>query len=326
VDERAFLAEQFEEKRATCEGWPTGMLGSQTEADDAVQEAWLKVSRSGNAGVENLGGWLTTIVARVCLDILRSRKARREEALGANEPEPIDGRDERTGPEQDALLADSVGLALLIRARDACAAERVAFVLHDMFDLSFDEIAPIVGRSAEATRQLASRARVVSRARRRLPTPTSRVNALSWMPSSRHRAMAISTPCSRSSIRTSCSGPTVRPSREARRTLAHRGWRRRFAVRRRSPRPFSGRAQAAQPALLDGMPGAVWAPGGTPRVAFAFTIGDGRIVRIEIVADPETCPSAGGHHPQRVNRRIMRPIEHDDHPCARRGGSSRRRL
>jgi len=136
VDERAFLAEQFEEKRAHLRRVAYRMLGSQTEADDAVQEAWLKVSRSVPPASKNLGGWLTTIVARVCLDILRSRKARAKRRWARNEPEPIDGRDERTGPEQDALLADSVGLALLIVLETLAPAERVAFVLHDMFDLS----------------------------------------------------------------------------------------------------------------------------------------------------------------------------------------------
>src|SRR5256886_11843247 len=135
------------------------MLGSRTDADDAVQEAWIRLSRADTSGVENLGGWLTTVVARVCLDMLRSRKVRREEPLGAHVPEPTVSREDRTHPEHDALLADSVGLALLVVLETLAPAERVAFVLHDMFDLPFDEIAPIVGRSPAAARQLASRAR-----------------------------------------------------------------------------------------------------------------------------------------------------------------------
>jgi RNA polymerase sigma-70 factor, ECF subfamily len=135
------------------------MLGSLSEADDAVQEGWLRLSRSDISGVENLGGWLTTVVARVCLDMLRSRKSRREDPLGEHVPEPIDRREGGIDPEHEALLADSVGLALLVVLETLAPAERVAFVLHDMFDLPFDEIAPIVGRSPTAARQLGSRAR-----------------------------------------------------------------------------------------------------------------------------------------------------------------------
>jgi RNA polymerase sigma-70 factor (ECF subfamily) len=135
------------------------MLGSLSEADEAVQEAWLRLGRSDTSGVENLGGWLTTVVARVCLDMLRSRKSRREEPMGAHVSEPIAKGEGGTDPEQEALLADSVGLALLVVLDTLTPAERLAFVLHDMFAVPFDEIAPIVGRSPAAARQLASRAR-----------------------------------------------------------------------------------------------------------------------------------------------------------------------
>src|SRR5437867_2269878 len=135
------------------------MLGSLGEADDAVQEAWLRLSRSDPSGVENLGGWLTTVVARVCLDMLRSRTARREEPLSAHVPDPIVGRGDRFDPEHEVLLADSVGLALLVVLETLAPAERLAFVLHDMFAVPFEEIAPIVGRTPSAARQLASRAR-----------------------------------------------------------------------------------------------------------------------------------------------------------------------
>src|SRR5881296_1340807 len=153
MNKHEWLAEQFEANRTHLQAVAYRMLGSATEADDAVQESWLRLSRSDTSGVENLGGWLTTVVARVCLDMLRSRRSRREEPLGTHEPEPAGNA------EHDAMLADSVGVALLVVLKTLAPAERVAFVLHDMFDLPFDEIAPIVGRSPAAARQLASRAR-----------------------------------------------------------------------------------------------------------------------------------------------------------------------
>src|SRR5881227_621895 len=150
MDEHEWLAEQFEANRT---------LGSLSEADDAVQESWLRLSRSNTSGVENLGGWLTTVVARVCLDMLRSRNSRREEPLGAHAPDLIVSREGGIDPEHEALLADSVGLALLVVLDTLNPAERLAFVLHDLFAVPFDEIAPIVERSETAARQLASRAR-----------------------------------------------------------------------------------------------------------------------------------------------------------------------
>lgn len=159
MDERELLARRFELHRGQLRGVAYRMLGSAAEAEDAVQEAWLRMSRAGAAGVDNLGGWMATIVGRVCLDMLRARKARREEMLGAHEPRPSAGRSHEQSPAEDIELADSVGLALLVVLETLAPAERVAFVLHDMFDLPFDEIAPIVGRTPVATRQLASRAR-----------------------------------------------------------------------------------------------------------------------------------------------------------------------
>src|SRR5574341_750797 len=158
MDEHAWMAERFEANRTYLRAVAYRMLGSLSEAEDAVQEAWLRFSRSDTSGVENLGGWLTTVVARVCLDILRSRKSRREEPLDAHVPKPIVSRKDGIDPEQEALLADSVGLALLVVLERLAPAERLAFVLHDMFAVPFDEIAPIVGRSSTAARQLASRA------------------------------------------------------------------------------------------------------------------------------------------------------------------------
>jgi RNA polymerase sigma-70 factor (ECF subfamily) len=158
MNEREWLAERFEENRTPLRAVAYRMLGSVSDADDAVQEAWLRLSRSGTE-VKNLGGWLTTVVARVCLDMLRSRKSRREEPFDPALPEPVVSREDRTDPEHQALLADSVGLALLVVLETLAPAERVAFVLHDLFAMPFDEIAPIVGRSPAAARQLASRAR-----------------------------------------------------------------------------------------------------------------------------------------------------------------------
>jgi RNA polymerase sigma-70 factor (ECF subfamily) len=159
MTEDEWLAERFEEHRPRLRSVAYRMLGSLSEADDAVQDAWLRVSRAGAGEVDNLGGWLTTIVARVCLNMLRSRNRRREESIEEHLPDPVVSPYGELQPEEEALLADSVGLALLVVLDTLSPAERLAFVLHDMFELAFDEIAPMVGRSAEATRQLASRAR-----------------------------------------------------------------------------------------------------------------------------------------------------------------------
>jgi len=159
VDERAWLAERFEEHRTRLRAVAYRMLGSLSEADDAVQDAWLRISRADTSSVENLTGWLTTVVARVCLNMLRTRGSRREEPLDVHMPDPIIGREDRGEPEHEALLADSVGLALLVVLDTLTPAERLAFVLHDMFAVPFEEIAPMIERSPAAARQLASRAR-----------------------------------------------------------------------------------------------------------------------------------------------------------------------
>ena len=159
MDERDWLAERFEEHRTHLRAVAYRMLGSLSEADDAVQEAWLRLSRTDTNKVENLGGWLTTVVARVSLNMLRSRRSRQEAPLGVHMPDPIIDRADGTDPEHEALLADSVGLALLVVLETLTPPERIAFVLHDMFAVPFDEIAPIVDRSPDAARQLASRAR-----------------------------------------------------------------------------------------------------------------------------------------------------------------------
>src|ERR1044071_6202375 len=157
--DQKFLTEQFEANRTHLGRVAYRMLGSHSEAEDAVQEAWLRLSRAGADGIDNLGGWLTTVVSRVCLDMLRTRRSRREEFVGSWMPEPIVAVGGGATPEEEALIADGVGLALYIVLETLAPAERLAFVLHDMFALPFDEIAPIVGRSPQAARQLASRAR-----------------------------------------------------------------------------------------------------------------------------------------------------------------------
>ncbi|HZC07695.1 MAG TPA: sigma-70 family RNA polymerase sigma factor [Ktedonobacterales bacterium] len=159
MDENEWLAERFEEHRGHLRAVAYRMLGSLTEADDAVQDTWLRLSRSGVDEVENLGGWLTTIIARVCLNMLRARNTRREESFGVHFPDPIISPDAELQPEEEALMADSVGLALLVVLDTLTPAERLAFILHDMFDVPFEEIAPMVGRTPAAARQLASRAR-----------------------------------------------------------------------------------------------------------------------------------------------------------------------
>jgi RNA polymerase sigma-70 factor, ECF subfamily len=284
VDEHDWLAERFEENRLHLRAVAYRMLGSRSEADDAVQEAWLRLSRSDTSGVENLRGWLTTVVARVCLDLLRSRKSRREDPLDAHGPEPIPAfagtsREDGIGPEHEALLADSVGLALLVVLETLAPAERVAFVLHDMFDLPFEEIAPIVGRSPTAARQLASRAR----RRMKGAAPASDTDRArqrevvdAFLAASRSgdfdALLAVLDP----DVVLRADGAAVQAgaSKEVRGAAA-------------VAKTFSGRARAARPALVNGAAGAVWAPGGRPRVVFGFTITRGKIVAIDLVVDPE---------------------------------------
>src|SRR4051794_5513586 len=178
MDERDWLAERFEGHRTRLRAVAYRMLGSLSEADDAVQEAWLRLNRTDSDEIENLGGWLTTVVARVSLNTLRSRNVRREEPFDVRGPEPIVDRADGTDPEHEALLSDSVGLALLVVLETLTPAERLAFVLHDMFAVPFDEIAPMLDRSPQAARQLASRARRRVRAEDPLPRPLRRVRAL----------------------------------------------------------------------------------------------------------------------------------------------------
>jgi RNA polymerase sigma factor (sigma-70 family) len=272
MGEHEVLADRFEANRAHLRAVAYRMLGSLSEADDAVQEAWLRLSRSGDAGVENLNAWLTTVIARVCLDMLRSRKSRREEPLGAHLTDPI------ANPEHEAMLADSVGLALLVVLETLAPAERLAFVLHDMFAMPFDQIAPIVKRSPAAARQLASRAR-------------RRVQGASAGPDSDHTLRRKVVDAFLAAARGGDFDALLAlldPDVVLRADPA--------AVRMGSAAAvlgaadvaatFSGRARTAQPALVNGAAGAVWAPGGRPRVVFAFTIEGEKIVQIEMLADP----------------------------------------
>jgi len=279
MDEHDWLAEQFEANRTHLRAVAYRMLGDLTEADDAVQESWLHLSRSDTSGVKNLGGWLTTVVARVCLDMLRSRESRREEPLEADIPQPIMSREDGIDPEDEALLADSVGLALLVVLDTLNPAERLAFVLHDLFAVPFDEIAPIVGRSPTAARQLASRAR-----RRVRGAATVSVAALTpqrevvdaFFAASRggdfDALLAVLDPDV--VVRADRAAVTAGASKEVRGALA-------------VAKQFSGRARGAQLALVNGAVGAVWAPGGRPHVVFGFTIMGGKIVAIDLVTDPE---------------------------------------
>src|SRR5215212_2484198 len=212
MEKREWLIDRFEAHRGHLRAVAYRMLGSTGEADDAVQEAWLRLDRSDTAGVENLGGWLTAVVSRVCLDMLRARRSRREAPLEGPDvrvADPIVGREDRIDPEQEALLADSVGLALLVVLQALSPAERLAFVLHDMFGVPFGEISPIVGRSPTAARQLASRARRRVRGLPRSLTPTSFASERPWTPFSPPRERATSRRYSRYSTRTSCCGPTT---------------------------------------------------------------------------------------------------------------------
>ena len=172
MNEQSWQLEQFEQHRPHLRAVAYRMLGSLSEADDALQEAWLRLSRSDTEAVANLGGWLTTVVGRVCLDMLRARRSRQEDYVGSWLPEPIVSLDNETDPEQEAILADSVGLALLVVLETLTPAERLSFVLHDMFAVPFEEIAPIVGRTPQAARQLASRAGAACKAPRPSPTAT----------------------------------------------------------------------------------------------------------------------------------------------------------
>ena len=278
MDEHDWVAQRFEENRTRLRAVAYRMLGSISEADDAVQEAWLRLSRSETSGIENLGGWLTTVVGRVCLNMLRSRSSRREEPLG--EP-PIVSRQDGSDPEHEALLADSVSLALLVILETLAPAERLAFVLHDMFAVPFEEISPIVGRSPTATRQLASRARRRVQGAAVPDTDLARQREVvdAFFAASRggdfDALLAVLDP----DVVLRSDGGVLRAglSREIRgaQTVVDQAL------------TFSGLVPFVKPALVNGAAGVVVAPEGEPLAVMGFTVRDGKIVEIDVLADPE---------------------------------------
>jgi RNA polymerase sigma factor (sigma-70 family) len=281
MQDRDWLAERFEEHRRHLQAVAYRMLGSLGEADDAVQEAWLRLSRSDTSEVENLGGWLTTVVGRVCLDMLRSRRSRREEPLDAHVPEPIVSREDDADPEHQALLADSVGLALLVVLETLAPAERLAFVLHDMFAVPFDEIAPIVGRSPAAARQLASRGRRRVQGQAPVPDPDvtrQREVVNAFIAAAREgdfeALLAVLDP-----------DVVLRADRGAVPAGASTVVRGARAVAENAT-SFASLAPFGRPALVNGGAGMVVAPHGRPYAVLGFTVRGGRIVEIDVLADP----------------------------------------
>lgn len=276
MDQKKFLAEQFERERGRLRAVAYRMLGSQSEAEDAVQEAWLRLNRSDAGTIDNLGGWLTTVTARVCLDMLRSRKSRREEPLDAAPEEPAVDPDDSA--EREQWLADSVGLALLVVLDRLAPAERVAFVLHDMFDLPFETIAPIVERTPAATRQLASRARRRVRGAQAGKADIARQREIvdAFLTAAREgnleRLVALLDPdvvFQADQVAAKMGGISELRGAE---TVAA---------------TFKGRAQAAKPALVDDAVGVAVVLGGTLKIVLSLTFADGRIAGIEAIADPE---------------------------------------
>jgi RNA polymerase sigma-70 factor (ECF subfamily) len=276
------LAERFQAHHARLRAVAYQMLGSLSEADDAVQEAWLRVSRAGTGGVDNLGGWLTTVVARVCLDMLRSRAARREEPLGVHLPDPVISQPDVLDPEQEALLAEGVGLALLVVLDTLAPAERLALVLHDTFAVPFEEIAAILGRSPAATRQLASRAR------RRVRAAPARPDADL---AGQQRAVDAFLAAARNGdleALVAILDPDV---------VARADWGKvpvRVPTVLRGARAvaeqalaFAQRAPYGRPALVNGAAGVVVAAGTRLIAVMGFTVTDGKITEIDILADPE---------------------------------------
>ena len=279
MNEREYLAERFEEHRTHLRAVAYRMLGSSSEVDDAVQEAWLRLSRAGATGIDNLGGWLTTVVARVCLDMLRSRQSRREQPFAPDAPEPVATGTSGSSPEHEALLADSVGLALLVVLDRLTPAERLAFVLHDMFAVPFEEIAPIVGRSAEATRQLASRARRRVRGGAAPDADLIRQREVVEAFIAALRAgdfeglLAVLDPdlVVRADMAVGSGAPT-----EIRGAAA---WAKGAVA-------YGHLARLTQPALVNGAIGVVVAPRGRLVRALRFTIANGKIIEIEVIGNP----------------------------------------
>lgn len=280
MDEYDWLAERFESNRGHLRAVAYRMLGSLAEADDAVQETWLRFSRADTRQVDNLGGWLTTVTARICLDMLRSRRARGEQALGIHLPDPIVSRADASDPEQQALMADSVGLALLVVLDTLSPTERLTFVLHDMFAVPFEQIASIISRSPAAAKQLASRAR--KRVRNAAPPPDHDLSGQrhvvdAFLAAARDgdfdALVAVLDPdvVARSDTGRDKPGDVVRGAAQ----VANRAM------------LFADGTRLAKPALINGAPGFVAVAAGQPVSLMAFTIRSGKIVAIDILADPE---------------------------------------
>jgi RNA polymerase sigma-70 factor (ECF subfamily) len=278
MNENAWLAERFEDHRGRLKAVASRMLGSSTEADDAVQETWLRFSRADTTTVDNLGGWLTTVVSRVCLNMLQARRSRPAVPADPDLPDSVDSPISDSDPEQEAIVADSVGLALLVVLDTLTPAERVALVLHDMFGVPFDDIGPIVGRSAPAARQLASRGRRRVRGHT-APEASDRARQAhlveAFIAAARNGdfegLLALLDPgiVFRADETAVSMGapPEVRGAAGA--------------------AQFLRRARGALPALVDGMPGAVWAPRGRLRVVLRFAVGGGKITGVDAVADAD---------------------------------------
>src|SRR5262245_60722302 len=280
MNEADYLADRFEEHRTHLRTVAYRMLGSLSEVDDAVQEAWLRLSRTNSSEIDNLGGWLTTVVARVCLDMLRSRQSRREDPLTSDAPEPMATGMPGNSPEHEAVLADSVGLALLVVLDRLTPAERLAFVLHDMFAVPFEEIAPIVGRSAEAARQLASRARRRVRGGAAEPDPNrvrQREVVEAFIAALRggdfEGLLAVLDPDL--VVRADMTVPSGTPT-EIRGAAA---WAKGAVT-------YGHLAHLTSPALVDGAMGVVVAPHGRLVRALRFTIANDKITEIEVIGNP----------------------------------------
>jgi RNA polymerase sigma factor (sigma-70 family) len=282
MDEREWLAASFEEHRTRLRAVAYRMLGSLNEADDAVQEAWLRLSRTDASEVENLGGWLTTVVARVSLNMLRSRHSRREEPIGVHVPEPIVDRADGTDPEHEALLADAVGLALLVVLETLSPAERLAFVLHDMFGVPFDEIAPIVDRSPDAARQLASRGRRRVQGETTVPDAdldTQREVVDAFLAAAREGDFEALLDVLDPDV-------ILRADRGAVSIGSSRIVRGAAKVARQAS-AFSRLDIDVRPALVNGAVGTVTLREGQPFAIAGFTIRNRRIVEMDVFADPE---------------------------------------
>jgi RNA polymerase sigma factor (sigma-70 family) len=290
MDDDEWLADRFEEHRPRLRAVAYRMLGSLAEADDAVQDAWLRLSRSGTDGVDNLGGWLTTVVARICLNMLRSRNLRREESLDVHVPDPIVSAEPDVQPEDQAIRADSVGLALLVVLETLTPSERLAFVLHDMFDVPFDEIAPIVDRSSTAARQLASRARRRVRGAE-IPKPDGDLRRQRQVVQA---FFAAAREGDFDALLTVLDPDVVlRVDTGARLPAAALNVRGAAAVAEQTSRGLQRLLTGVHlhPALANGAAGVVVTRRGRPMTVMCFTIADGRILEINAVADPDRVPA-----------------------------------